>query len=100
MLLLRWNLDAYNFNILMAFASCAQSPTTFLWSQQVCDWKLYPLMSDTRQLMLQPHRVDGVYGQDAQQNAEWEIVSVVDETCDFNISSGSKSDTMSCIRYR
>ncbi|XP_070206513.1 neuronal acetylcholine receptor subunit beta-3-like [Littorina saxatilis] len=79
--------------------SCVVNIMYYPFDQQVCDWKLYPLMSDTRQLVLQPLGVDGVYGQGAQQNAEWEIVSVVDETCDFNISSGSKSDTMSCIRY-
>ncbi|XP_070206509.1 neuronal acetylcholine receptor subunit beta-4-like [Littorina saxatilis] len=83
--------------------SCAVNIRYYPFDQQVCDWKLYSLMSDTRQLVLHPRHprlhVDGVYGQDAQQNAEWEIVSVVDETCDFNISSGSNSDTMSCIRY-
>ncbi|XP_070207221.1 neuronal acetylcholine receptor subunit beta-3-like [Littorina saxatilis] len=80
--------------------SCAVDIMYYPYDQQVCAWKIYPLMSDTQQIKFDPPLgVDGVYGQDAQQNAEWEIVSVVNETCDFNVSSGMLPDTMSCIKY-
>ncbi|XP_070206512.1 neuronal acetylcholine receptor subunit alpha-6-like [Littorina saxatilis] len=80
--------------------SCAVNIMYYPFDQQVCEWEVFPLMSDTRQLKFGTFRgEEGDFGQDAQQNAEWEIVSVVTETCDFDTSSGPKSDTMSCIRY-
>ncbi|KAK7093702.1 hypothetical protein V1264_007402 [Littorina saxatilis] len=81
--------------------SCAVDIMYYPYDQQVCAWKIYPLISDTKQIKFDPPLgVDGVYGQDAEQNAEWEIVSVVNETCDFNVPSGMRTDTISCIKYR
>ncbi|KAK7490489.1 hypothetical protein BaRGS_00018275 [Batillaria attramentaria] len=75
--------------------TCSMDITNYPFDEQRCTWSMYPWMSDNEHVKLSVRNLSGVLDMLISENAEWDLMDVSTQTCDFT----SEHFEFSCISF-